>query len=460
MVVAGAGSGKTLTIIGKIKYLIEVKKLDYKEILCISFTNEAVTNLKEKLNLNIECYTFHKLALEILRDNHVYYQVASSDFLEYTVNEYFEGFIEDEYSKYVIDYFKYIIKEKNLDLDKIKKYYNKEFESYKKLIIKFINKIKSNNITDFYYIKKKFFLSYKHKCFLIVMFHIYKFYLEELNSSLKIDFDMMISLATESIKDRGIKKYYKYIIIDEYQDISMIRYDLIKEILFECDSRVFAVGDDFQSIYGFSGSNLDLFVNFKKYYKDSKVYYLKNTYRNSLELIKCSNYFIRKNPYQLRKRLVSSKRNKNPLKIIYYTRSNYKYKFINLLEHIYELGIKDGLILGRCNHDIDLVWNGDLVYKDMNLRYLTVHSSKGLESEAVIVLNLCDEMLGFPNKMEDDEIINLFFPNKEKYLYAEERRLFYVALTRTKGNVYLMVKKNCESLFIKEIKYRCEKIDI
>lgn len=123
------------------------------------------------------------------------------------------------------------------------------------------------------------------------------------------------------------------------------------------------------------------------------------------------------------------------------------------------------MVLGRCNHDITSVYKGDIIdgyikYKDMNVRYLTVHTSKGLESENVIILNLCDDILGFPNKMEDDEVLKLFFKNKEKYLYAEERRLFYVALTRTKNYVYLLTMKNNESIFVKEIKSKCEIIDV
>ena len=78
----------------------------------------------------------------------------------------------------------------------------------------------------------------------------------------------------------------------------------------------------------------------------------------------------------------------------------------------------------------------------------------------VIILNLSDELLGFPNKIEDDEVLKLFFKNKEKCLYAEERRLFYVALTRTKNNVYLLTKKYHESIFVNEIKSKCEIIDI
>ena len=135
------------------------------------------------------------------------------------------------------------------------------------------------------------------------------------------------------------------------------------------------------------------------------------------------------------------------------------------MEKLYQENKKEILVLGRCNFDIKSVYNQELnnnklQYKDMNIKYLTVHASKGLECENVIVLNLVDDILGFPNKIEDDEVIKIGFKNKEKYLYAEERRLFYVALTRTKNNVYLMTRKNKESKFVLEIKKKCEVIDI
>ena len=96
----------------------------------------------------------------------------------------------------------------------------------------------------------------------------------------------------ESVKEYNLGVDYKYIIIDEFQDTSMVRYKLVKSIQEECDSKILCVGDDFQSIYRFSGCTLDLFVNFKKYFKPSKVLYMNKTYRNSLELIKISYYFI------------------------------------------------------------------------------------------------------------------------------------------------------------------------
>ena len=91
---------------------------------------------------------------------------------------------------------------------------------------------------------------------------------------------MMIDISSKIINKYGMKRYYKYIIIDEFQDTSYIRYKLIKSIQDECNSKILCVGDDFQSIYKFSGCNLDLFVHFKKYFKPSKILYMNNTYRN------------------------------------------------------------------------------------------------------------------------------------------------------------------------------------
>ena len=475
LAVAGAGSGKTLTIVGKIKYLIERKKINPKEILCISFTNETVNSLKNKVNYDIDIYTFHKLSLEILKQNHIFYNIASSDLLEYIVDEYFESdlFYQNNLN-YILEYFKYYIDNSdNINLEKVKLKYNKIFKSYKNLIIKCINLIKNNryDINNFkkYIRRNKYSLnrkkSLKNKCFLIILFNIYMVYLEEINSNYRIDFDMMIECATEVIKKYGMKRIYKYIIIDEFQDTSIVRYNLVKRIQEECNSKILCVGDDFQSIYRFSGCTLDLFVNFKKYFKPSKVLYMNKTYRNSIDLIRISYHFIIKNYYQLSKILLSNKRLKNPIKIIYYTRSNYEYVFYKLLDKLYLENKKEILILGRCNHDINYIYhgnieNGYLSYKDMKIRFLTVHKAKGLECQNVIVLNLSDDILGFPNKIEDDEVLKLFFKNKEKYPYAEERRLFYVALTRTKNNVYLMTKKYHESIFVKEIQNKCEIIDI
>ena len=474
LVVAGAGSGKTLTMVGKIKYLIEKENINPKDILCISFTNETVLSLKNKLDYEIDVFTFHKLSLEILKDHHIFFQISENNYLNYLVTEYFESIINyHSYLNYLIDYFKLELNEDNITLEMLKNKYNKELVNFQKLIISFINNIKSNNhnINDLKnYLKRNKYLfsretKLKNKYFLLITFDIYRLYLEELKSSYQLDFDMMISVSSEIIKKFGMKHYYSYIIIDEFQDTSMVRYDLVKQIQKECDSKILCVGDDFQSIYKFSGCTLDLFVNFKKYFKPSKVMYMNKTYRNSLDLIKISYGFIIKNRYQLSKKIISDKRLKYPIKLIYYTKSNYEFKFNRLLDKLYQEGKREILVLGRYHHDIEMVYkgnlkNGYLVYKDMKIRYLTVHTSKGLEEDNVIVLNLTNNILGFPSQIKEEELMKLCFKNKEKYLYAEERRLFYVALTRTKNYVYLMTMKNNESIFVHEIKRKCDVLNI
>ena len=110
LVVAGAGSGKTLTMIGKIKYLIEKEHVNPKNILCISFTNETVNSLKEKLQIDMDIYTFHKLSLEILKDHHIFFSIAEDDLLEYIVEEYLESNIySNGYLIYVLNYFKFYL---------------------------------------------------------------------------------------------------------------------------------------------------------------------------------------------------------------------------------------------------------------------------------------------------------------------------------------------------------------
>ena len=267
LVVAGAGSGKTLTILGLIKYLIDTKGYKEEDILCISFTNESTNSLHNKLldiNYNIEVLTFHKLGLKILGND---YSVVSNNYLDYIIDEYFKSYIVNDKKKYKL--FKNI-----LYIDLNKNIFNTyEYLNLKRLIITFINLTKSNNYNEhniFNFYKKSFFNERRILRIILDIFIIYKRELESIN---KIDFNDMISLAVNKVKDIDIQ--YKYIIIDEFQDTSPVRFDLIKEILKYTHARLFVVGDDYQSIYRFSGCNLDTFINFNKYFNDTKTYYLK-----------------------------------------------------------------------------------------------------------------------------------------------------------------------------------------
>ena len=425
LVVAGAGSGKSLTMIGKIKYLVECKKIDPREILCITFTNAAAKSLEDKINnyynYGIKVYTFHKLSLEII-DKKI--NIATDYLLTYIVDEYFYILGKDMKLKVkkilgLIDYpYNYILN-------------SKELYNLKKLIITFINLFKTNNYDLNYFLKIK-----KDKDIIRIIIDIYLIYESELRSTNSLDFNDMISLATKKVNKEGIRNI-KYIIIDEYQDTSYVRYLLVKAIKDKTKAKLICVGDDYQSIYRFTGCSLDMFLNFKKYFKHSKILKINNTYRNSQELIDIAGNFIQKNKKQIYKRLKSKKHIKKPIKIMYGN---------NLDKLISKVKEKNILILGRNNFDIDK-YN----YKEKeNIRYMTMHKSKGLEEDAVIIINLKDDILGIPNKIKDNKILNYINKYKENYPYEEERRLFYVAMTRTKCNLYLLVDKN-SSIFVNEI---------
>ena len=424
LIVAGAGSGKTLTMIGKIRYLVE-KGVKEDEILCITFTKEAAKSLENKLNNTLKVYTFHSFAFSMLKN----YNVVDSNYLEYIVDEYFNSIVFN-----------------NIDMvKKVKRVFNKidtpykyllntnEYSSFKQLIITFINLFKTNNYDISYFLNMK-----KYKNMISIIIDIYFLYEEELRSTNTIDYNDMIIKATLCIPN-NLK--YKYIIVDEFQDTSYIRYKLLKAIIDKTKAKLICVGDDYQSIYRFNGCDIDMFLNFKKYFGYTKILKINNTYRNSQELINVAGSFIMRNKNQLYKRLRSKKRIDKPIVICYLNLND----LLDILVYKY----KNILILGRNNNDLPK--EKEFIYKECNIRCMTIHSSKGLEDECVIILNVVDDDLGIPCKIKDPSILNYVSRNKISFSYDEERRLFYVGLTRTKNEVYLLTVKNRESIFIKEL---------
>lgn len=443
IIIAGAGSGKSLTMVGKIKYLVLYQNIKLEDILCITFTNNAAKSLEEKinkeLNLKTQVYTFHKLALKILNDFHIDYSIASDDLLEYLVDEIF-------YAISPTIYFEKLFLSKNY-------LYSKEFSNYKKIIVRFIHIF----IANYYDIEKLdkiiFSASKKDLPFLSIIKKIYEMYLIEKESSKVIDFDDMIYLATNLVHNNGISNNYKYIIIDEYQDTSKIRENLIKEIQLKTKAIVTVVGDDFQSIYRFSGCDIDNFLSFKKHFSPAKKLYLTNTYRNSKELIEVAGSFIMKNPHQIKKNLKSCKRISKPIIIYYY--NDIKKDFLKVLSLISSDNI---MILGRNNFDIYScipssisIINNEFTIYNKNIYYKTIHKAKGLEEENVLIINLSNDIYSLPTKIKEEKILNYVLPKKNIFPFDEERRLFYVALTRTKNKCYLFVPKNNPSIFIQEL---------
>lgn len=458
LVVAGAGSGKSLTIIGKIVYLVQECKINPNDILCISFTNDATINLKNNIKKNydfdINIYTFHKLSLEILKQNNIKYQIAPDNYLTEIIDLFFNTIVP-----------KNPIYQKSLIKVLGKTYTQKELTNLKRLISTFINLYKSNNYQLSYYLEilKKIRYTFNikeyihNKNLILLIFNIHLLYENELSQEKALDFNDMINKSISVLKKTQRIKKYKYIIVDEYQDTSLTKFHLLNEIINITGANFLAVGDDFQSIYRFTGCNLHIFLNFTKYFKYSKIFQIVNTYRNPQELINVAGSFVMKNKYQQKKNLISHKHLSKPIIILY---QDNKIKALkNILTYLSNQNCQNIMVLGRNNKDINNYIdssykkeNDMYTYKNISFRYLTIHKSKGLESDNIILINIEDSLLGMPSKLKDEKILKYVNNTKDIYPYEEERRLFYVALTRTKNKTYIISPTKRESIFIKEIK--------
>jgi len=345
-----------------------------------------------------------------------------------------------------------------------------------KLIESFINlsksrRLKHNDLINLFSDKRKIqneFMYERQAMFLQFAFPILEKYDNTLKERNELDFNDMINLATDLINNNKPVYSYKYIIIDEYQDISFSRFNLIREIRNLSGARLICVGDDWQSIYRFAGSDISLFSNFGKYVGQYEQLLIEQTYRNSQPLIDISSTFIQKNPRQISKNPKSKKEPlEAPVKFVHYNDAEIEDTFINEIELLVnKYGNKSILVLGRHSFDIhDMIAltpksrvkyfesTGKLEVKgfeEIDIKYLTVHRSKGTEADNVVVLKLKNHLLGFPNKMTDDPILSLLLSDNEEYRFAEERRLFYVALTRTKNEVVLLTPSDA-SLFVEEL---------
>jgi len=301
---------------------------------------------------------------------------------------------------------------------------------------------------------------------------VYRHYQKILRSKNQIDFADMINDANfllAEMQKQGVNLSYKYIIIDEFQDIARQRFNLTKRLADITHAKVVAVGDDWQSIFAFAGSDITLFTKFLDLMGSGTELKITHIYRNSQELINIAGNFIQKNSAQIRKQLISPKRLSDPIKLEFFDDS--KKPRQNLADAVNraiakitaEYGENSSILLiGRYNFDLyNLATTGEFEYFDSRvvskkhprakITFMTAHSSKGLGYDNVIILNMMDGQFGFPSRVPDDPIIELVEYEDRTVPFAEERRLFYVALTRTKNRVYIAAPQSRPSQFLVEL---------
>jgi DNA helicase-4 len=290
------------------------------------------------------------------------------------------------------------------------------------------------------------------RIFLKIFSAVYEDYMSYLKEAGEIDFNDMLNEATKIIKSGEYTTNFKYILVDEFQDISYSRYLFLKALLDQNKSRLFAVGDDWQSIYRFTGSDVSLMVNFEENFGFSERCFLQESFRLNDKLCQFSTRFVLQNPMQIKKDIKGTiSKNEPSVTII---RGKTEVKIREILEAISRRGEnqQSGFVIGRYNRLKEKYFTGLPRLPYLDVEYTTAHRSKGREADYVILIGMVGGVKGFPCQIVDDPILDIVLAKGEPFPNAEERRLFYVALTRAKKHVYIIDDPSfVNSSFVSEI---------
>jgi DNA helicase IV len=277
----------------------------------------------------------------------------------------------------------------------------------------------------------------------------------ELRQAGLIDFEDMINEATDLIRSGTWTSPYRLVMVDEMQDTSVARANLVLALLKQDrHSYLYAVGDDWQSINRFAGSDLSVMSRFEDWFGPADTCYLSHTFRSPQSLCDVASAFVSANPSQLPKKVVSHRSGaESTVHAIAVTHWKEYAKVI--ADHLQALDSAAGapttvLLLGRYKKDgEDVARFVGQRGKHLTVSFDTVHRSKGKEADHVVVLNLCRKL--FPSTIEDDPLLELAMPAEEAFPFAEERRLLYVAMTRARQSVLLLTQTRQESPFLLEL---------
>ncbi len=504
LVVAGAGTGKTTTIIGKIKWILNKwlknKSKTLPRILIISFTHATRMELEKRVLAEVlendeifkiyhpsdflRVETFHSLALKIMKSARQNKRAGPEKIRLSEVS--FEDFLKQarfnipEEEAEVYDRLYYLMRNYHIEYQDLKQTNNTEYSWFwqKDLWLKNLKQIQK-------------------------MEELGREYKKEMASRGEVDFASFLEEAINSltsIKNSARPEWFKifcfnFVIIDEYQDISPLEYALIRNLREKQNFKLFCVGDDWQTIYQFAGSEIDLILDFKKYWGDTKIFKIERTYRFPEQLAKTSGKFIMRNKAQLIKD-IQGINCRDPDQIVEINGpsertdlNSLRFFFLNLPRNTRVF------LLGRYNFDIKKISHCEFLnfnYEtneprilmserpDLNIKFCSAHKSKGLQADYVFIINCRDATLGFPSQVKEKELIalarkallqknsqmKLGNSQKGKFLnmiwknlrparddeFAEDRRLFYVAMTRARKKIFFLTVQEKESPFILELR--------
>jgi DNA helicase-4 len=307
--------------------------------------------------------------------------------------------------------------------------------------------------------------AYRHVMFL----DLFKTIRAEWEAALKqegvIDFEDMLNLAADHLES-GMDTPYELVMVDEFQDTSHARIRMVRSLVSKPHRYLFAVGDDWQSINRFAGADISAMTQFESWFGKNEVYHLERTFRCTQSICDASSQFVIKNPSQIQKTVISEEAEHAHSLRVFQVQSDSEIAGLidKYLDNLCKAIVRGTVtppankktsvfILGRYNKDQHyLPYNWHKKYNTyLDVSFLTIHASKGLEADYVILPRMVNGAYSFPSSIEDDPVLQLAMPSEDTFLFAEERRLFYVALTRARRTVALMTVEGRYSPFVVEL---------
>ena len=343
-------------------------------------------------------------------------------------------------------------------LEEFKSYHDK-IEDFLKMVKRLMTMMKADDSDDTLILQKSSRSEHERvRVFYELAIPLIKGYKEYCTNKSFLDFDDLIILAIKLLKENEdvrvrYQNLFKNILVDEFQDVNSLQVKLLDFLLTD-ETQLFCVGDDWQSIYGFRGSNVDYIVNFEKHYKDAEVHKLDINYRSNQSIVGASNEVIKNNKNQISKEVRAFKNSLTKIQI--YRAKKEEYDGVDFLtekvRELYAKGLgKDDILVLYRRSKMFTPYFESLKREKLYVSYKTIHASKGLEAKAVFIIGLTEGSGGFPDVWLDDAIFRVLKDVKYEILLEEERRLFYVAITRAKDELFLLTELGNESLFVGEI---------
>jgi superfamily I DNA/RNA helicase len=343
--------------------------------------------------------------------------------------------------------------------------FNEEFNGYHENVKDFVNQIM--RITDMIKVENidiNFVLENARKDqhervrnFYELAIPVVKEYIHYCTDKSYLDFNDLISKCTSLFQNYNdiaskFQNKFEYILVDEFQDVNNLQVELIKLLLTE-KTQLFCVGDDWQSIYGFRGSNVSYIVDFENHFSNANIIKLNLNYRSTQNIVGASNEVIKHNKFKVDKDVRASKISEH--KIVVYSGNKEEDNIQFCIEKIRELnddGISDDEILFLYRRSkMFTPYYFKFRNEGIKIQGKTIHASKGLEAKIVFIIGLTEGTGGFPDIWLEDRIFQVIKKANHDLLMEEERRLFYVAITRAKEKLFLITEKGNESSFLKEI---------